>query len=315
MDQHPWQSFSRKGSVVRITISTVCVCVLVVAYKACTTQHYERVWSSPLIMTTEGKAERCCWACVLCLQYFLKLHCKVTLQSYTAKLHCSVFTCGCTGVTAALHLPCIMLTFQMMLSMLGEVVEPACWHVTLLLLIFRRRRARESIKSLNAPEPQASPSHMTLVQPMTDVELTASAEASSSHANPSNGSPPRSKSQKGFAAKTRGLSTIGLTPGTPLMAEIERSLEFYICQRLQKWRHLQFELSGARVQVILLCTPKLDLSYDCLDASSMHAFHDLLVLRDILYLSLASLHRHTELRSAFHWHHIWLVAEYTARRL
>ena len=44
---------------------------------------------------------------------------------------------------------------------------------------------------------------------------------------------------------------MGLTPGTPLMAEIERSLEFYICQRLQKWKHLEFELSGARVQVSL----------------------------------------------------------------
>lgn len=45
------------------------------------------------------------------------------------------------------------------------------------------------------------------------------------------------------------MSTMGLTPGTPLMAEIERSLEFYICQRLQRWKHLKFELSGARVQV------------------------------------------------------------------
>ena len=45
------------------------------------------------------------------------------------------------------------------------------------------------------------------------------------------------------------------------MAEIERSLEFYICQRLQKWRHLQFELSGARVQVIpfVYCQVKLDI--------------------------------------------------------
>lgn len=79
---------------------------------------------------------------------------------------------------------------------------------------------------------------------------------------------------------------MGLTPGTPLMAEIERSLEFYICQRLQKWRHLQFELSGARVQVLLLCIAKLDLPYGCLDASHMHAFHHLLVLHDVLHLSL-----------------------------
>ncbi|DBB05165.1 TPA: hypothetical protein ACH3X3_010411 [Trebouxia sp. C0006] len=116
------------------------------------------------------------------------------------------------------------------------------------LLTQRRRRAREGIKSLVSPEHQAPPSHMTFIQPLTDAESTASAKASSSYATPSNGSPPRSKPQKRFAAKTRGLSTMGLTPGTPLMAEIERSLEFYICQRLQKWRHLQFELSGARVQ-------------------------------------------------------------------
>ncbi|KAL0025515.1 hypothetical protein WJX77_008035 [Trebouxia sp. C0004] len=116
------------------------------------------------------------------------------------------------------------------------------------LLTQRRRRAREGIRSLIAPEPRASPSHTITVQPLTDVASTASAEDSASCASPSNGSLSRPKSQKGFAAKTRGLSTMGLTPGTPLMAEIERSLELYICQRLQKWRHLQFELSGARVQ-------------------------------------------------------------------
>ncbi len=154
------------------------------------------------------------------------------------------------------------------------------------LLIFRRRRAREGIKSLVSPEPQAPPSHMTFIQPLTDVESTASAKASSSYATPANGSPPRSKPQKGFAAKTRGLSTMGLTPGTPLMAEIERSLEFYICQRLQKWRHLQFELSGARVQVKLVVQSKLDLTCGCFDTSLMHASHDLLVLHDILHLSL-----------------------------
>lgn len=79
---------------------------------------------------------------------------------------------------------------------------------------------------------------------------------------------------------------MGLTPGTPLMAEIERSLEFYICQRLQKWRHLQFELSGARVQVIVFCSPKLHLTYGCRNTSSMHACHDLLVLHDTILLSL-----------------------------
>ena len=45
------------------------------------------------------------------------------------------------------------------------------------------------------------------------------------------------------------MSTMGLTPGTPLMAEIERSLEFYICQRLQRFKYLKYELSGARVEV------------------------------------------------------------------
>lgn len=58
------------------------------------------------------------------------------------------------------------------------------------------------------------------------------------------------KSAKSSAgqAKKAGLSTVGLTPGTTVMAEIERDLEFYICQRLRKWQHLEFELSGARVQ-------------------------------------------------------------------
>ena len=49
--------------------------------------------------------------------------------------------------------------------------------------------------------------------------------------------------------KKATMSTMGLTPGTPLMAEIERSLEFYICQRLQRFKYLKYELSGARVEV------------------------------------------------------------------
>ena len=60
--------------------------------------------------------------------------------------------------------------------------------------------------------------------------------------------PPQSK-KKHSGAKSSGLSSVGLTPGTLLMAEIERNLEFYICQRLQRWKHLEFELSGATVQV------------------------------------------------------------------
>ena len=47
------------------------------------------------------------------------------------------------------------------------------------------------------------------------------------------------------------LSSIGLTPGTSLMALIQQSLAFYICRRLEseKWQHIQWELSGANVQV------------------------------------------------------------------
>ena len=218
--------------------------------------------------------------------YTVELHCKITLHCCTARLYCFVFIWGRTGVTAALHLPCIMLTCQMLLSMHEERVQPACQHVIQLLLIFRRRRAREGIRSVTAPEPQVSPSHMTFIQPLTDAESTASAKASSSYATPSNGSPPRSKSQKGFAAKTRGLSTMGLTPGTPLMAEIERSLEFYICQRLQKWRHLQFELSGARVQVKLVVHCHFGLVIWLLRHLTHACIPGLIILHNILHLSL-----------------------------
>lgn len=54
----------------------------------------------------------------------------------------------------------------------------------------------------------------------------------------------------GRKKRTGGLSTMGLTPGTPLMLELQQSLEFYACQRLQqRWPHLIFELSSATVQV------------------------------------------------------------------
>ncbi len=79
---------------------------------------------------------------------------------------------------------------------------------------------------------------------------------------------------------------MGLTPGTPLMAEIERSLEFYICQRLQKWRHLQFELSGARVQVIILCSALFNLSYGCALALAHACIPGPIILHAILHLSL-----------------------------
>ncbi|KAL3147174.1 hypothetical protein ABBQ32_002680 [Trebouxia sp. C0010 RCD-2024] len=97
------------------------------------------------------------------------------------------------------------------------------------LLTQRKRRARESIKSAAALS-ETSPS-MTLLQPW--LQAPSSAEVLKQ--------PKQSK-------KKATMSTMGLTPGTPLMAEIERSLEFYICQRLQRWKHLKFELSGARVQ-------------------------------------------------------------------
>ena len=47
------------------------------------------------------------------------------------------------------------------------------------------------------------------------------------------------------------LSSIGLTPGTSLMALIQQSLAFYICRRLtsEKWQNVQWELSGANVEV------------------------------------------------------------------
>lgn len=133
----------------------------------------------------------------------------------------------------------------------------------------RSRRAKESVKSValaaaatdaaNATGPAAT-SYISTVKP-----LDKQANLLPAGSLPANGSPTdqllqQPNSQKlmststGAAAKKGsrgrpGLSTMGLTPGTPLMAEIEASLEFYICQRLQRWRHLEFELSGARVQV------------------------------------------------------------------
>ena len=90
-------------------------------------------------------------------------------------------------------------------------------------LWFRNRRTKEINKSFDS--------------------LAAFTESSTT-----NGQKKRAKSPAGQAKKA-GLSTVGLTPGTTVMAEIERDLEFYICQRLRKWQHLEFELSGARVQV------------------------------------------------------------------
>ena len=54
--------------------------------------------------------------------------------------------------------------------------------------------------------------------------------------------------------RASGISSLGLTPGTQLMTDLENSLAFYVCQRLQtSWAHLHFELSGATVAVRLHC--------------------------------------------------------------
>ena len=123
-----------------------------------------------------------------------------------------------------------------------------------LLRALRRRRARESIKTLSAPQPQEVRPYTSLVQPLTNARPTAAAARSSALLHQTSGPQQVTHSQNRGSAKPRGLSTMGLTPGTPFMAEIERSLEFYICQRLQRWHHLEFELSGARVQA---CHPSL----------------------------------------------------------
>lgn len=61
----------------------------------------------------------------------------------------------------------------------------------------------------------------------------------------------KKEAQKEARSGPRLLSSLGLTPGTPLMAMIQESLTYYICRRLQTsaWQHLHFELSGATVKV------------------------------------------------------------------
>lgn len=58
------------------------------------------------------------------------------------------------------------------------------------------------------------------------------------------------------------LSSLGLTPGTSLMALIQQSLAFYICRSLdsERWQHIQWELSGANVQVRGHASPPLQRS-------------------------------------------------------
>lgn len=61
----------------------------------------------------------------------------------------------------------------------------------------------------------------------------------------------RKEQQKQERTGLKALSSLGLTPGTSLMALIQQSLAFYICRRLEseRWQHVQWELSGANVQV------------------------------------------------------------------
>lgn len=132
--------------------------------------------------------------------------------------------------------------------------------------MLRGRRARESAKNWSTA---AAASYTSTVQPFDKQANLLSAASfavlhGSKHGSDHDGvidkyqlqgssKRPLSTSSGATSAKHArrkpGMSTMGLTPGTPIMAEIEASLEFYICQRLQKWRHLEFELSGARVQV------------------------------------------------------------------
>ncbi|CAL5224335.1 g7007 [Coccomyxa viridis] len=60
----------------------------------------------------------------------------------------------------------------------------------------------------------------------------------------------RKEQQKQERTGLKALSSLGLTPGTSLMALIQQSLAFYICRRLEseRWQHVQWELSGANVQ-------------------------------------------------------------------
>ena len=64
----------------------------------------------------------------------------------------------------------------------------------------------------------------------------------------------RKEQQKQERTGLKALSSLGLTPGTSLMALIQQSLAFYICRRLEseRWQHVQWELSGANVQVGVL---------------------------------------------------------------
>ena len=170
----------------------------------------------------------------------------------------------------------------------------SCWSL-MTVCAPRSRRAKESVKAVaqaavatDAADATraAATSYISTVKP-----LDQQANLLPAGSLPVNGSATdqllqQPNSQKlmststGAAAKKSprgrpGLSTMGLTPGTPLMAEIEASLEFYICQRLQRWRHLEFELSGARVQV-----------------------------------SMADLRQSTEVTSTCHGPEIWSVAKF-----
>ena len=56
--------------------------------------------------------------------------------------------------------------------------------------------------------------------------------------------------------RTPAISSVALSPGSPLMLEVEGSLAYYVCHALQgsRYAHLSFEISGATVPVSLHLT-------------------------------------------------------------
>ncbi len=53
--------------------------------------------------------------------------------------------------------------------------------------------------------------------------------------------------------RTPAISSVALSPGSPLMLEVEGSLAYYVARALQgsRYGHLSFEISGATVPVRL----------------------------------------------------------------
>jgi hypothetical protein len=76
----------------------------------------------------------------------------------------------------------------------------------------------------------------------------------------------------GGAKRSTAISSTALTPGTPFLYDTCLALAYYACNRLQaaKYRHLRFELSGATVQVRLLCSYRLSCKAACCHAASAY---------------------------------------------